>query len=260
MSRIIVTLSGGKASAWCADWAFKNYPKKDVILYFNDTKWEHPDLYRFLKDLEVYFDHPIIFDSDGRSPEQLFYDNNALANDRMPFCSRELKAQRLQNFYKNGDILIFGIGVDEIHRAKRLICVYQTIAVKKNKWSKLVFPLIDQKITHAKIDRFISDTGIEEPALYRLGFQHNNCSGGCVRAGKKQWKLLYETLPDVYFDRERVEEEMREHTGKNIHFLKDETLKHLRGRIKRKELSNFYAASPGKQMSFECIGICGALA
>ncbi len=31
---VIVTISGGKASAWCADWALKNYPKEDVVLYF----------------------------------------------------------------------------------------------------------------------------------------------------------------------------------------------------------------------------------
>ncbi len=88
----IVTLSGGKASAWCADWAFKHYEKKDVILYFNDTKWEHEDLYRFLDDLSNHFDHPITRDSDGRTPEQLFYDNNYLANNLAPFCSRILKA------------------------------------------------------------------------------------------------------------------------------------------------------------------------
>ncbi|MFM6395675.1 MAG: phosphoadenosine phosphosulfate reductase family protein, partial [Planktothrix sp.] len=66
---IIVALSGGKASAYCADYALNNFPKKDVILYFNDTKWEHPDLYRFLNDLSKYWDKEITYDSDGRSPE-----------------------------------------------------------------------------------------------------------------------------------------------------------------------------------------------
>lgn len=258
--RVIVALSGGKASAWCADWAFKNYSKQDIILYFNDTKWEHADLYRFLKDLEEYFQHPITHDSDGRTPEDLFYANNALANDRMPFCSRILKAERLQKFYKAGDILIFGISLDELYRAKRLAGVYQTIAIKNDKWPKLIFPLIDEKITRAEIDGFVLETGIKDPELYRLGFTHNNCSGGCVRAGKKQWKLLFETFPDVYLDRERVEETMRKRTGKDIHFFKDETLRAFRGRIERKELTRFYNVSAGEQIDFECIGICGALA
>jgi len=170
--RIIVGISGGKASAWCADWALKNYRKEDVILYFNDTKWEHPDLYRFLNEFSIYCNKEITHDSDGRSPEELFYDHHALANNRMPFCSHELKAMRLQKFYKDGDILIFGIGSEEPQRAKRLVGVYQTVAAKTKKWSKLKFPLISEKMTAEKIDKWLESTRIKEPLLYRLGFKH----------------------------------------------------------------------------------------
>ena len=256
--RIIVAISGGKASAWCADYALKKYPKKDVILYFNDTKWEHPDLYRFLEDLSRYFNHPITFDSDGRSPEQLFYDNSALANNRMPFCSRILKAERLQRYYKDGDFLVFGISNDELHRANRLIGVYQTIAVKTGKYPKLYFPLISEGVTKQQINDFLKKSGVQEPLLYRLGFLHNNCSGGCVRAGKKHWKLLYEKLPEIYADRERIEREIRKYLGKDIHFFKDETLEEFRGRIDRKELSSFYDTEDEKET--ECIGICSSIA
>lgn len=174
MSRVIVTVSGGKASAWCANWALQKYPKKDVILYFNDTKWEHPDLYRFLEDLETYFNHSIIRDSDGRNPEELFNDENFLANNRVPFCSRILKAERLQKFYKEGDILIFGIGFEELPRAKRLISVYQGVAAKKNKYCKLLFPLISEQISDEDVRSFLLTANIKEPLLYRLGFKHNN--------------------------------------------------------------------------------------
>lgn len=255
---VIVTISGGKASAWCADWALNQYPKEEVILYFNDTKWEHPDLYRFLSNLEEYFNHKITFDSDERNPEELFYDNNALANNRMPFCSRILKAERLQKFYKDGDTLIFGIGNDEPQRANRLVSVYQMVAAKSNKWPKLIFPLIQEDVTKDLINNFFYNIGIQEPLLYQLGFLHNNCSGGCVRAGKKHWKLLYEKLPEVYADRERVEREMREYLGKDISFFKDETLEAFRGRIERKELSSFYDTEDEKET--ECIGICSNIA
>jgi 3'-phosphoadenosine 5'-phosphosulfate sulfotransferase (PAPS reductase)/FAD synthetase len=255
---VIVAISGGKASAWCADWALKQYPKEMVILYFNDTKWEHADLYRFLNDLSEYFNHPITYDSDGRNPETLFYDNNALANNRMPFCSRILKAERLQRFYKDGDTLVFGIGNDEPYRAKRLIDVYQTVAIKTNKYPKLRFPLISENVTKQQINEFLEIAGIQEPVLYRLGFLHNNCSGGCIRAGKKQWKLLYEKLPEVYMDRERVEREMREYTGKDISFFKDETLEAFRERIMRGELSSYYDTDDDKET--ECIGICSSIA
>ncbi len=245
---VIVTISGGKASAWCADWALKQYPKEEVILYFNDTKWEHADLYRFLDDLSKYF----TYDPDGRSPEELFYDHHALANNRMPFCSHELKAMRLQKFYKDRDTLVFGIGADEPHRATRIVGVYQVVALKTGKWPKLAFPLIKENTTKQQIDDFLKEANIQEPLLYRLGFLHNNCSGGCVRAGKKHWKLLYEKLPEVYAERERVEREMREHLGKDISFFKDETLEAFRGRIERGELSSYYdtdIVDPGKNVS-----------
>lgn len=255
---VIVAISGGKASAWCAHWALGEYPKKDVILYFNDTKWEHPDLYRFLDDLSVYFDHPITFDSDGRSPEDLFYAHRALANNRMPFCSHELKALRLQKFYKDRDTIVFGIGADEPHRAKRIISVYKGVAQKSGRRARLRFPLIENNVTKQHIDNFLREAGIREPLLYSLGFPHNNCSGGCVRAGKKQWKLLYEKLPEVYADRERVEREVREYLGRDVSFFKGETLENFRGRIERGELSSYYDTD--KEKETECIGVCLSIA
>jgi 3'-phosphoadenosine 5'-phosphosulfate sulfotransferase (PAPS reductase)/FAD synthetase len=258
MERVIVALSGGKASAWCADWALRTFPREQVVLYFNDTGWEHPDLYRFLKDLESHFDHTIYRDSDGRTPEDLFYDKRALANDRMPFCSRILKAERLQKFYSDGDILVFGIGRDEPHRARRLVDMYSRVADRRKCTPKLLFPLIANEVSSADIDAFLSASGISQPELYRLGFTHNNCSGGCVRAGKKHWKLLYEKLPEVYLDRERVEREVAEYLGKSISFFKDETLERFRKRIEAGELSKFY--DYGKDNETECIGLCSTMA
>lgn len=253
---VIVCISGGKASAWCANWALKKFPKDDVILYFNDTKWEHPDLYRFLNDVSSYLGKQINFDSDGRSPESLFYDNGALANNRMPFCSRILKAERLQACYKDGDTIIFGIGVDEPQRANRLIEVYTSVAKSRNKWPKLMFPLISERMTPQKVNEWLASTGIMEPLLYRLGFKHNNCSGGCVRAGKKHWKLLYEKLPDVYRDRERVEREVREFLNKDVSFFKDETLEEFRIRIESGSLSAYYDTDDKET---ECIGVCSTI-
>jgi len=251
--RVIVTLSGGLSSAWCAWWALREFPRKDVVLYFNDTKWEHPDLYRFLSDFTHFLQHPLTEDSDGRTPEQLFYDNRALANNLMPFCSRVLKANRLQSFFQDGDVLLFGIDGREAHRAQRIETVYTDIGSRTNRWVDVRFPIIEAGLTKGDINTFFMINNIRPPALYSLGFEHNNCSGGCVRAGKTQWVHLYRTLPDVYADRERVEEEMRKHTGRDIHFLKNETLRNLRLRADRGELSRRYEP---KNVT-ECVGVCG---
>ena len=259
--RVIVALSGGKASAWCADWALKNYDKDRVVLYFNDTKWEHPDLYRFLDDLSSYLDHEITVDADGRSVEEVCFDEHALANNRMPFCSRILKADRLQSFYQDGDTIVFGIGPHEPQRVNRIVGVYGLVASKKKKWPTLEFPLVTNNITPEDVDRFLKDAGIEEPELYKIGFEHNNCSGGCVRSGKKQWALLLRVLPEVYAERERVEVEFEKLFGKKATFLKDISLKELREGIESdntfldKQLDLF----DDDYLPGECVGICSSM-
>lgn len=250
---VIATVSGGLASAWCAEWALRNFPKEQVVLYFNDTKWEHPDLYRFLNDLEAFLDHPITRDNNGMSPEDLFYKHHAIPNSRMPFCSRVLKAEMLQKFYKDGDTLVFGIGADEARRATRILQVYQLIATKKKKWCTLRFPLIEENITRENINAFMARTGIRPPILYEMGFTHNNCSGGCVRAGKAHWAHLLKMLPGVYAERERAENKFREKFKKDVHILKDITLTDYREKIQRGILE-----SPTFNMgdAVECVGIC----
>lgn len=261
-NRVICTVSGGLSSAYCAWWTLQNYPKNRVVLYFNDTKWEHKDLYRFLDELEQFLQHPITYDVDGRNPEQLFYDEKALANNRMPFCSRILKAERLQNFYQEGDVLVFGFSLLERKRAYRLVQVYQKIAAKYNIWpSKLVFPLIENQIPSTEVVKFFKNTGIKAPELYELGFQHNNCSGGCVRQGIGQWVHLYKTLPEIYAERERVEESFRAKTGKDVHFLKQYTLKNLRHLIEEDSpLVRKFLADFDTELGTECVGICESLA
>jgi 3'-phosphoadenosine 5'-phosphosulfate sulfotransferase (PAPS reductase)/FAD synthetase len=254
--RTIVALSGGKASAWCADWALRHYPKDNVILYFNDTKWEHPDLYRFLDDLEKHFEHPITRDSDGRSVEGVAYDEHAIPNNRMPFCSRILKAKRLQAFYQTSDQLVFGIGLQERHRSSRLLQVYNGVEDKLGKCSTLRFPLIEESVQPKQIDQFLVDAGIEEPKLYQMGFTHNNCSGGCVRGSKRQWIHLLDVLPEVYAERERFEREFREKFNKDVSILKNTTLEELRIQHRLQIPFDF----SGEEDVTDCIGICDMMA
>jgi 3'-phosphoadenosine 5'-phosphosulfate sulfotransferase (PAPS reductase)/FAD synthetase len=183
-NRIIVALSGGLASGYCAWLALNRYPKEQVVLYFNDTRWEHPDLYRFLRDLSRVLNHPIYEDSDGRSVDALFFDQRALANNRMPFCSRILKAERLKRFFNDGDTIIFGIGPDEAHRAKRIVESYYEYGKRTEKWAKLSFPLIVNNIGKDEILRWYASVDIEIPKLYRLGFAHNNFDKGKKPSGR----------------------------------------------------------------------------
>lgn len=190
-----ILISGGLSSAYCAKLVLDRNPAAEMI--FNDTRWEHEDLYRFLRDIEKYFGKKIIHVSDGRTPEDVFYDIGFLGSNRVPVCSRILKAEQTRKFVEAGDILNFGIGANEAHRATRIKAVYDSL----NVYSK--FPLLENVISDSTIKDFFSGIGIEIPQMYKDGFSHNNCSGGCVRAGKTQWLHLLKTYPNVYRERER---------------------------------------------------------
>src|SRR5689334_18814121 len=94
MRRVIVGFSGGVTSAWCAGWALRTFPRDEVTLLFHDTREEDPDTYRFNRDMAAALGCEIVEASDGRSVTEVFRDEDAIANNRMAFCSRILKAEQ----------------------------------------------------------------------------------------------------------------------------------------------------------------------
>lgn len=242
--RHIVALSGGESSAAVAV-LLRDTP--GIILYFNDTGWEDADLHRYLKDLSDYLGIPITEDSDGRTVEQMAYDKRFLPNNRIPVCSRLLKAERLQSFAKQGDKVYFGIGIHEINRAARIRSIYQPKSIFTE------FPLIDRKLDSNGAREIMAATGIPRPRMYAEGFEHNNCAGGCVRQGARQWRHLLRVRPDVYADRERFEREFSERVTPAT-FLKDISLQSLR-EIEEQQID--LISDDG--WAGECIGMCGTM-
>jgi hypothetical protein len=110
-------------------------------------------------------------------------------------------------------------------------------------------------VYRSEMFQFVRNLGIEIPQMYRDGFTHNNCAGGCVRAGKKQWVSLYRQYPEVYADRERVEREFHEYIGKPVTILKNISLKELREEIERQTEFEF----DDDEWQGECIGLCGSM-
>ena len=247
-NRHIVCISGGVASAWVAKWVSEHIAG-EVIYYYNDTKWEHADLYRFLDDIQRVLDIKITSDTDGRNPEEVFYYKRMLGSNRTPMCSRILKAERLQKFVNKGDTLYFGIDPGELNRAARIAPIYERLGCS------VKFPLIDNMVYRAEMFQSIRHMGIEIPQMYKDGFTHNNCAGGCVRAGKKQWVALFGKYPEVYTDRERVEREFSEFIGKPYTYMKDLSLIELRKQIEDQMTFDF----GDDEWQGECMGICGAM-
>lgn len=229
MSRkVICGFSGGVTSAWCAGWCLRNYTKDEVIFLFHDTKEEHPDTYRFIKEMSVALGHPIIEKSDGRSVTELAYDENTLPNNRMAFCSRMLKADQRDKFFKDlkqqgVDEIINVLGFSKLEWRR----IQRTTMRAEAAGYKVRFPVAEEGVTKQMCADWCLSLGVKPSAMYTWS-EHANCIG-CVRGGKAYWLAVAENHPDVFEQRSQLEKEFR-HT-----FLPDVTLEELKATgLKRK--------------------------
>ena len=217
----VVMVSGGMASFGAARRVIERYGKTGVHLWFADTLMEDEDLYRFLDDVDRVLGVPIERMSEGRNPWQVFEDEHFIGNSRVDPCSKKLKRQFLRRQLKAGfpdqPVTVYlGLDLMEAHR----------VAAAKRYWSEdgyaVDFPLCWEPFLFSEdCAPLVRQHGIEPPRLYALGFPHNNCGGACVKAGQKQWALLWHTFPDRYRWHEEQEQLLRRVLRKNVAILRD---------------------------------------
>lgn len=222
--KYIVNCSGGLTSFEALRRTLEAYGKANTHAYFADTQQEDEDLHRFLRDQERYFGIEIERVVDGRTIWEVWKERRCITL-RLPTgsevapCALLLKREALDKVitarYRPGAYTrVFGYEWYEIDRMSRL---EQDIAPELT-W----FPLAEKPyVDKCHIAKFLESIGIAVPRLYRLGFEHNNCGGGCVKAGQAHWAHLYYTLPERYAFWEAKEEEFRQFLGKDIAILKD---------------------------------------
>lgn len=214
--KTVVLYSGGLGSFATA--CYLKDMGANCLLYFNDTKMEDPDLYRFLFQSQEYLKFDLLIDADGRDVWEVFEDERYVGNTRLDPCSRVLKRERSREFiFKNfePEEIEIAIGIDwtEIHRYEKA----------KPKWLpyNLIAPLIDGLVDKDElVEKHLRLSGIKRPRLYDLGFSHNNCGGFCVKAGLGQFKKLWEQLPDRYKYHEEKELETYQKIGSCRPFLR----------------------------------------
>lgn len=216
----VVMFSGGIGSWATAKRVVDRYGPEDVILLFSDVKGgnvnphvgEDEDTYRFIEETSQKLGAQLIKLIDGRDIWQVFRDKKFLGNHRLAPCSHELKQKPAkkwihENCDPNDTIIYVGIDWQEPHRMNAVEAGYAP-------W-KVEAPLLSAPfLTKEEMIKLCEIEGIKAPRLYELGFSHNNCGGGCVRASHKGFKLLLETMPERYAEWEKQEEKMQDFLGR----------------------------------------------
>lgn len=219
MTTHVVQYSGGIGSWAAAQRVVREHGPAGVCLLFADTRVEHPDLYRFLRETAARMRLPLYEVADGRTPFEVFADVHFLGNSRLAPCSHHLKQKPCRawldnNTSPNDTVLYVGIDWSEERRTPAIVKGWQPWPVK--------FPMTaEPKLTKADMLAWCRAEGIRPPRLYELGFSHNNCSAACVRAGQKQWRLLLEKDRDWFLYNEYLEEELRRKWDKDVAILKE---------------------------------------
>ena len=206
----IVQFSGGAASAYVAYLVVQEYGKENTILLFHDTKAEHPDAYRFRRQVSEFIGAPITERSDGRSLWQIIEDKMCLPGYHIPFCTEKLKQIPGNEFYKQLDdqgidfTIYNGLGPEEPGR------VQKSIVRGEQAGRKVRCLLAERNISNAEVKRIIREEWgicLPEPYLY---LEHNNCIP-CFKGGKGHFYKVWRYYPEQ-FERARQMEELIGHT------------------------------------------------
>lgn len=166
---------------------------------------EDPDVWRLVEAVENLTGIRVKMIGLNLSPWDVFLQTRYIGNTRIDPCSRILKREQMaQHMKANYDprFTTLGVGIT-YHEIDRMA------AVRKN-WTaqgwKVEAPLAtDVMLTRENMMGHCRALFDFVPRLYLMNFSHNNCGGGCVKAGKAQWARLLWYLPDVYEWWERQE-------------------------------------------------------
>lgn len=217
--KYIVNVSGGLTSYEALRRTIEKHGIESTVAVFANTYKEDEDLYRFLAETSVHLGVPIAALADGRNVWEVLRDSRAITIRGIARCSIELKANVIDKYLADNCAgleytLVFGMEWTETNRMERLRKRYAPVPC----W----FPLAEAPyITKSQIIEQLHSVGIEEPRLYKLGFKHNNCGGGCVKAGQAHWAHLLKMIPERYAEWEADEEVFRQYVGKDVSILKD---------------------------------------
>ena len=200
--RILCWFSCGATSAVATKLICSKRQKYDVVVAYTQVKEEHADNTRFLKNCEDWICHDIIIlrnEKYNASIYEVFNRERYLVGPYGAPCTKHLKRNVRETFQRYNDIHVLGFSAEEHERAEE----FQERNSKLTCW----FPLIERHLTKADCLAMVEDAGIELPAMYTLGYEHNNCVG-CVKGGAGYWNKIRTDFPEVFDRMAKTEREI----------------------------------------------------
>jgi hypothetical protein len=187
-----VWFSCGAASAVAVKMALERGPAE--VVYCDTSRDEHEDNPRFLADVERWLGVTVkIIGGKYSTVHDACEAEQYMSGQNGARCTLELKKKVRFAYQHVEDVHIFGYTSDEVRRIKDFEF--------NNPELLLEWPLRDAGITKDDCYRIVREAGIELPAMYRLGYEHNNCKG-CVKSqSPAYWNSTRRDFPEVFADR-----------------------------------------------------------
>lgn len=193
----LVWFSCGAASAVAAKLAVETYGAACEIVYCDTLASEHPDNRRFFADVERWIGRSIqvIRSEKYATIDDVFERERYMSGVAGAKCTVVMKKRPREAMQRPDDIHVFGYTFDEQKRAESF--------EENNKALVVEWILIERFIRKADCLRILKGAGIALPAMYALGFEHNNCLG-CVKAqSPSYWNKTRTLFPEVWARRVR---------------------------------------------------------
>lgn len=214
----VVSVGGGISSTYLLlDKVLSKYGRRNVVPVICALEDENPDVWRLCDAVEkecrvkIQRIHGIVqagaihWTKKPIRTWDIYFFTGMMGNPFADPCSRMLKRELMaafmkKNFKPEDTTLHVGITAHEIDRM---------LAIHAN-WTrqgwKVEADLLDApELTREKQMELCQEKFGFVPILYRLGFQHNNCGGFCIKAGKGQFARLLWHFRPAYLEHERME-------------------------------------------------------
>lgn len=192
--RVLIWFSCGGPSAVASKRGIEMFSDTHEVIPINcDTRSsEHPDNYRFTADCERWFGRPIVHVKSDKyeTVDEVFERTSYMSGIAGARCTTELKKLPRLAFARPDDIHVFGYTLEEKRRADDF--------AENNPELLLRWLLIELGLDKADCLLEIAEAGIQQPEMYRLGFDNNNCPG-CVKASSPwYWDMIRRLFPEVF--------------------------------------------------------------